>query len=110
MDVIFSKIWEIGGTAGISLAILWVIVRGIKKQQERDTDKLDKALTDIAVIKTQILSALTVAQDVKEHDRTLVSHGERIKKNTDDINAQHARISEAKEDIKTFLIRYESKH
>lgn len=92
MDAVFSKVWEVGGAAGVSLAILWVIVKGLRKQQDKNTDRLESLTTDVAVIKTQVLSALGVAQDVKEHDRTLVEHNSRIKQNSKDINAQHSKI------------------
>lgn len=73
---------------------------------KRNTNKIDylyrrveEACLDIAVIKTQILSAINLAQDVRsDHDR-LVSIEKDVSKNSNDINAQFTKIRTIKDKL-----------
>ena len=92
------------------LVVLFLSVRHLHKKQEQHETKQNAIATDVAVIKTQVLSALGVSQDVKEHDRTLVKHEGRIEDNTKDINAQHQKIRDQDKKIEKIEERYYSKH
>lgn len=104
------KVAEIGGPMGVSVLMLYLFYKSLKKQQERDHEILNEVRIATQVMQGKISVALNLAEDVKDHDRKLVRHEEKIKKNREDVQNQWSRIKDTEVGFQKLKNEFSSKH
>lgn len=78
----------------VAVGFIWYLLKRYMKKFDDMATVQSKMATDLAVIQTQILSAVSVAMDVKEHQDKITRLEVRSEHLEKDINALHQKNRE----------------
>jgi len=84
------------GQLAVTVGFIWYMLKRYMKKLDDLGEKQNKIATDVAVIQTQILSAVSVAQEVRDHQDKIVRLEVRSEEAEKDINALHQKQRELK--------------